>query len=142
MFCTKGSFIYYARKIFRKTSISYPLLRPRASAYQGVKNASFLGGFVYIVTRWSLFCNASKCYEGLSFCCNVHLYSAAKVDSFSTYAKFWWFLKPFMLLVSFYTPWKHPLTSGSLMFLGGKYRRQRHEMGWTDFTCWCQMNVL
>ena len=31
-----------ARQIFRKTNISYPLIRTRTCAYQGVRNVSFL----------------------------------------------------------------------------------------------------
>ena len=34
----------------------------------------------------------------------------------------------FMLLVSFYTPWKHQKTTGFLMFLGGIERNQWHIM--------------
>ena len=30
-----------ARQIFRKTSISYPLIRTRTCAYQGLRNVSF-----------------------------------------------------------------------------------------------------
>ena len=37
----KGLFILYLRKIFRKTNISYPLVRTRTCAYQGVRNVSF-----------------------------------------------------------------------------------------------------
>ena len=31
------------RKIFRKTNISYPLIRTRTCAYQGIRNVSFSG---------------------------------------------------------------------------------------------------
>ena len=34
-----------------------------------------------------------------------------------------------MLLISFYTPWKHKKTIGFLMFLGGIERDQWHKMG-------------
>ena len=40
-----GSFIYYVRKIFRKTNISYPLIRIHPWAYQGVRNVTFSGIF-------------------------------------------------------------------------------------------------
>ena len=36
-----GSFIYYARKIFEKTNISYPVIPTRTCAYQDVRNVSF-----------------------------------------------------------------------------------------------------
>ena len=36
-----GSFIWYVRKIFRKTNISYSLIRTRTYGYQGVRNLSF-----------------------------------------------------------------------------------------------------
>ena len=37
----KGSFIYFVCKIFQKTYLSYPLIRTRTCAYQGVRNNSF-----------------------------------------------------------------------------------------------------
>ena len=40
-----------ARQIFRKASISYPLIRARTSAYQGVRNVSFsknLASFAFL----------------------------------------------------------------------------------------------
>ena len=39
------SFIYSVPKIFRKTSISYPLIRTRACAYQGGKKRLCFGKF-------------------------------------------------------------------------------------------------
>ena len=51
--CHKGSSIKYVRKIFRKTSISNPLIRTRTCAYQGVRNASFSGNFAYVLNGWS-----------------------------------------------------------------------------------------
>ena len=48
VFCSywyKGSFIYYARKIFRKTIISYPLIQTSTCVYQGVINVSFFRKF-------------------------------------------------------------------------------------------------
>ena len=41
----------HIRKIFRKTNISYPLIRSRLYAYQGVRNVSFSENFVYILTE-------------------------------------------------------------------------------------------
>ena len=50
---TKGSFIYYVHKIFQKTNISYPLIRTRTSAYQGVRNVSFSENFANVLNEWS-----------------------------------------------------------------------------------------
>ena len=49
-----GSFIYYVRKIFRKTNISYPLIRTRTCEYQGVRNVSFSENFAYLLNGWTL----------------------------------------------------------------------------------------
>ena len=40
--CMESS-IYYARKIFRKTNISRPLIRTRMCVYQVMRNVSFSG---------------------------------------------------------------------------------------------------
>ena len=45
---TMGSSIKCLRKIFRKTNISYPLIRRRTFAYQRVRNVSFSENFVYV----------------------------------------------------------------------------------------------
>ena len=37
------------RKILKKTNISYPLIRTRTSDYLGVRSASFLENFVYVL---------------------------------------------------------------------------------------------
>ena len=50
---SKGSFIWYVRKIFRKTDISYPLIRMRICAYQGVRNNTFYENFAYVLNDWS-----------------------------------------------------------------------------------------
>ena len=39
-------------KNFRETSNSYPLIRTRASAYQGVRIASFSESFSYVLNEW------------------------------------------------------------------------------------------
>ena len=44
-----GSSIQYARKIFRKTNISYPLIRTRTCPYQGVRNVSFSKYFACVL---------------------------------------------------------------------------------------------
>ena len=49
---TKGSSIYYLRKIFRKTNI-YLLICKRVSAYQEV-NVSFSENFVNVLNGWCL----------------------------------------------------------------------------------------
>ena len=40
--------IYYVRKIFRKTNISYPLICTRSCTYQWVRNISFSENFGYV----------------------------------------------------------------------------------------------
>ena len=40
-----GLFIYYVRRILRKTNISYPLI-------QGVRNVSFLENFAHVLNEW------------------------------------------------------------------------------------------
>ena len=47
-----GSFIQYARKISRKTNISYPLIRTRRCAYQGARNVSLSESFAYVLNGW------------------------------------------------------------------------------------------
>ena len=47
------SFIYYVRKIFQKTNISYPLIRICTCAYQRVRNVSFSENFAYVLHEWS-----------------------------------------------------------------------------------------
>ena len=39
--------------MFRKTNISYPLIRTHTCAYQGVKNIGFLANFAYELNEWS-----------------------------------------------------------------------------------------
>ena len=59
-----GSFIYYVRKIFRKTNTSYPLnmhtyacvsvvICTRTSEYQWVKYVSFSENFSNVINEWS-----------------------------------------------------------------------------------------
>ena len=48
---TRVSFIQYARKIFRKTNISYPLVRRRTREYQRVRNVSFSKDFGYVLNN-------------------------------------------------------------------------------------------
>ena len=43
---SSGSFSYYVRKIFRKSNISYPLIRLRTGVYQGVKIVNSSENFV------------------------------------------------------------------------------------------------
>ena len=46
-----------ARQIFRKTNISYPLIRTRTCAYQGVRNVRFsenLMCFIFLKTRFEI----------------------------------------------------------------------------------------
>ena len=44
-------FIYYVGKIFRKTNISYPLMRLRSCTYQGVGNVSFPENFANVINE-------------------------------------------------------------------------------------------
>ena len=44
-----GPFIQYVlRKIFRKTNISYPLIRTRARAYKGVRIVRYKENFAHV----------------------------------------------------------------------------------------------
>ena len=52
-FIYKELFIWYIRKIFRKTNISYPMMRTQTCAYQGV-NVSFSENFVNVLYKWPL----------------------------------------------------------------------------------------
>ena len=45
----------HARKIFRKTNISYPLIRTLMRAYQGVRSVAFLENFARVLNGWPLF---------------------------------------------------------------------------------------
>ena len=45
------SSISYVRKIFRKTNISYPLIRTRSCAYQEVRNVSFSENFAHVLNE-------------------------------------------------------------------------------------------
>ena len=48
-----GSSIQYVRKIFRKTNISYPLIRTRTCAYQEERNIRFSEKFS-VRTIWMI----------------------------------------------------------------------------------------
>ena len=45
------SSISYVRKIFRKTNISYPLIRTRSCAYQEVRNVNFSENFAHVLNE-------------------------------------------------------------------------------------------
>ena len=51
--CHWGPTIYYAHKIFRKTGISYLLIRTRTCAYKGVGNVSFSENVAYVLNEGS-----------------------------------------------------------------------------------------
>ena len=53
------SFIYYVCRIFRKTNISYPLIRTRTCVYQGVRNFSFSENFLCVLNPY-FFINCSN----------------------------------------------------------------------------------
>ena len=46
-------FSTYMRKIFRKTNISYPLIRTRTCAYQGLRNVSCSENFAHVLNGWT-----------------------------------------------------------------------------------------
>ena len=52
-FSLKGLFIYYIREIFRKTNISYLLIRARTCAYQELRNVCLSENFANILNEWS-----------------------------------------------------------------------------------------
>ena len=66
-----GSSIKYIRKIFRKTSISKPLISTRTCAYQGVRNVSFLENFAYVLNGW---CLHQICLSGIAFVTTTKIY--------------------------------------------------------------------
>ena len=45
------SSISYVRKIFRKTNISYSLIRTRSCVYQEVRNVSFSENFAHVLNE-------------------------------------------------------------------------------------------
>ena len=47
----RGLYLKYVHKIFHKTNISYPLIRARTCAYQGVRNVKFSKNFAYVHNR-------------------------------------------------------------------------------------------
>ena len=49
----RGSFISYIRKFIWKINISYPLIRIRACAYEGLRNVSFSEYFAYVLNERS-----------------------------------------------------------------------------------------
>ena len=47
----KGSFIYYVRIIFRKTNITYSLIRIGTYTYQGVRNINSSDDFEHVLNE-------------------------------------------------------------------------------------------
>ena len=43
--------LYYVRKIFRKANVSFPLIRLRTCAHQGVRSYSFSKDFAYVLNE-------------------------------------------------------------------------------------------
>ena len=76
---SKVSFIQYVRRIFRKTNISYPLIRTRTCAYQGVRNVSFLESFAYVLNEWSLNHFGTPLYFTLHFQLKHPVFNERKV---------------------------------------------------------------
>ena len=74
---SRCSSIQYVGKIFRKTNISYPLIRTRMCAYQGVRNVSFPENFAYVLNGWpliELFCRELSRF--LAHKCPLRFYCA------------------------------------------------------------------
>ena len=46
-----GTFHLVPTQIFRETNISYRLIRTGTSAYQGIRNVSFLENFAYVINQ-------------------------------------------------------------------------------------------
>ena len=47
--CNTGSSIYYVSNIYRKTIISYPLIRTRTCSYQRLRKITFSANFAYVL---------------------------------------------------------------------------------------------
>ena len=77
----KGSFIQYVRKVFRKTNISYLLVRTRTFVCQEVRNVSFSKNFAYVLI-------ASIIKHVLTVpSMKVHQFSSAPPSLWTTFAK-------------------------------------------------------
>ena len=63
----QGSFILYVRKIFRKTKISYPLIRTRTCTYQGVINSIFSEIFSNVLKNRGQPCDISPALQQCLF---------------------------------------------------------------------------
>ena len=46
---TEGNHYLARTQLFRKTNISYPVIRTRTCAYQGLSNVSFSRNFTYVL---------------------------------------------------------------------------------------------
>ena len=86
-FSEKLTFItpWYAHA--RKTNISYPLIRTRSCAYQGLRNVSFSENFAYVLSGWSLR-TEDELHKDLASCFQ---FSHSQIFSFL----FWWFSSKF-----------------------------------------------
>ena len=49
---TEGNHYLARTQLFRKTNISYPVIRTRTCAYQGLSNVSFSRNFTYVLKEW------------------------------------------------------------------------------------------
>ena len=68
-----GLLISYVRKIFRKTNISYPLIRTHTYAYQGVRNFSFSEYFACVLNEWFQTIVLSFSLMGISKLLNIYV---------------------------------------------------------------------
>ena len=64
-----GNFDLVRTQIFRRTNISYPLMRTLTCAYQGVRNISFSKNFACVLNEWSLGCINTLTTRKLLFLC-------------------------------------------------------------------------
>ena len=125
------SFIQYVRKIFRKSTISYPLMRIRTSAFQRI-NVKFLGKICvrtkWIISLYYVYCDAvlliqpwcEHIYSSLEIVTLLKQLGSNKRFQFLIKTLIKYFLTHFMPLVSFYTPWKYRKTFSFLMLSGGE----------------------
>ena len=87
-----GFFKKIARQIFRKTIISYPLIRTCTCAYQGVRNVCFSENACFVFLKypfWDLpFCLITEEFQFFLFSCIK--YFITDLDRFDCPKKYWY----------------------------------------------------
>ena len=82
IYSRRGSTISKNKNIFQKTNISYPLIRTRMCAYEGVRKVSFSKNFAYLLNGWSVFSNTKqKRFRRTAFCLNESMISRTRCES-------------------------------------------------------------